>query len=181
MLEQRRAEIDERGVGARRHLAVARQVHGARHRLADRVEADAGGVGALGAEGRVGGEDDSRIDRRDGVVVDAHELEVFVGQVGDHHVGHRHQLPHDLLAGRLHGIERQAELVPPHLQEHGAFAALGDGGHPAVLAAVELLDAYHLGAEVAQHRAAERTGDITSEIENANPLKNAGHECLASG
>src|SRR4029453_14457872 len=40
------------------------EVHRARHGLADRVEADARGVRALGAEGRVGGEDDSRIDRR---------------------------------------------------------------------------------------------------------------------
>ncbi len=105
------------------------------------------------------------------VVVDAHALEVLVGQVGDHHVGHRHQLPHDLLAGRLHGIEREAELVAPHLEEHGAFAALGDRRHPAVLAAVELLDADHLGAEVAQHGAAERPRDVPAEIENANSAR----------
>ncbi len=72
-------------------------------------------------------------------------------------------------------IERQAELVAAHLEEHRAFAALDDGRHPAVLAAVELLDADHFGAEVAQHRAAERTGDVAAEIENANTLEDPGH------
>ena len=174
--EQRRAEIDIGRVGAGRHLAVAREVHGARHRLADRVEADARGVGAFRAEGRVGGKDDARVDRGDGVVVDAHLLEVFVGQVGDHHVGDGDQLLHHLAAGGLHRVQRHAELVAAHLEEHRAFAALGDRRDPAVLAALELLDADHLGAEVAQHGSAEGAGDVPAEIEDANSFQNARHE-----
>src|SRR5260370_19658462 len=85
-------------------------------------------------------------------------------------------LLHDLAAGRLHRVECQAKLVAAHLEEHRAFAAFDDGRHPAVLAAVELLDADHLGAEVAQHRAAERTGDVAAEIENAYSFENAGHD-----
>src|SRR5260370_42048802 len=82
---------------------------------------------------------------------------------------------HDLAAGRLHRVEREAKLVAAHLEEHRAFAALDDGRHPAVLAAVELLDADHLGAEVAQHRAAERAGDVPAEIENAYSFEDARH------
>ena len=61
-VQERRTEIDERGVGAGRHLTVAGQVHGARHCLANRVEAHTRGVGAVRTEGRSGGEDDARID-----------------------------------------------------------------------------------------------------------------------
>src|SRR5260370_38108573 len=82
---------------------------------------------------------------------------------------------HDLAAGRLHRVEREAKLVAAHLEEHRAFAALDDGRHPAILAAVQLLDADHLGAEVAQHRAAERTGDVPAEIENAYSFQNPWH------
>ena len=109
------------------------------------------------------------------VVVDAHLLQGLVGQVGDHDVGLRDQFLHDLAAGRLHRVEREAELVAAHLEEHRAFAALDDRRHPAILAAVELLDADHLGAEIAQHGAAERAGDVAAEIENADTFENAWH------
>src|SRR6267142_6328411 len=110
----------------------------------------------------------ARIDGRDGLVVDAHSLQVFVGQVGDHDVGQGQQLFYDLAAGRLHRVQRQAELVAPHLEKHGAFATVGHRGEPTILAALDLLDADHLGTEVSQHRAAERTSDVAAEIENAN-------------
>src|SRR5260370_40196034 len=87
---------------------------------------------------------------------------------------------HDLAAGRLHRVEREAKLVAAHLEEHRAFAALDDGRHPAILAAVQLLDADHLGAKVAQHRAAERAGDVPAEIENAYSFEDARHSSLTS-
>src|SRR6185312_4914373 len=86
---------------------------------------------------------------------------------------------HDLAAGGLHRVEREAELVTAHLEEHGAFAARGDRSHPAVLAAVELFDADHLGAEVTQHGAAEGAGDVAAENENAYSVQNARHQSLA--
>src|SRR6185436_790010 len=55
------------------------------------------------------------------------------------------------------------------------FAAFGDGRHPAILAAFQLLDANHLGPEIAQHRAAEGARDVTAEIEDANALQYACH------
>jgi len=121
------------------------------------------------------------LDGRDGLVVHAHYLQVFVGQVGDHNVGQGHKLLYDLAAGRLRRVQRQAELVAPHLEKHGAFATVGHRGEPTILAARELLDADHLGTKVSQHRAAERTSDVAAEIENANSLQNASHGRLASG
>ena len=111
-------------------LPSPERMHGARHRLADRVEADAGGVGAFRAEGRVGGEDDARVDGRDGVVVDAHLLAGLrrAGWRSPRRTGD--QLLHDLAAGRLHRVEREAELVAAHLEEHRAFAAVDDRASP---------------------------------------------------
>src|SRR5262249_51815149 len=92
-----------------------------------------------------------------------------------HLIRHGDEVAGDLAAGRLHRIERQAKFVAAHLEEHGAFAALGDGRHPAILAAFDLLDADDLGAQVAQHGAAERAGDVPAEIENAYSFQNAWH------
>src|SRR6185436_4381812 len=86
---------------------------------------------------------------------------------------------HHLASRRLHRIERHAELVAAHLEEHRAFAALGHRRHPAVFAALQLLDPDHLGAEVTQQGAAKRPGDVSAEIEDAYSFQHARHRTLA--
>ena len=75
------------------------------------------------------------------------------------------------------GVERHAELVAVHRQEHRAAAIRprADRDQAAILAAAKPLDADHLGAEVAEQRGAERAGDVAAEIEDADTVENTSH------
>ena len=104
---QRRAEIDPGHLRAIGLLLGAGHVDRARHDLADAVEADAVAVGAAAAIGGDGGENDIGLHRLQALVVELHGGQLLRRQVGDHHIGRRHQLAHDLLALGQHGVERK--------------------------------------------------------------------------
>ena len=74
-------------------------------------------------------------------------------------------------------IERHPELVAVHRQEHRTTAsgASADRDVSAVLAALDPLDADHLGAEIAQQCGAKRPRDVAAEIEHADPIEYARH------
>jgi len=61
-----------------------------------------------------------------------------------------------------------------------AFAALGDRRVPAVLAAVALFDADHVGAVFGEQRGAVRSGDVATEVEDANAFQRQAHAGLLS-
>jgi hypothetical protein len=87
----------------------------------------------------------------------------------------RDELAHDLATFGLHRVQGHALLVAVHLHEPGPVAALGDRARVAVLAAVDLLDADHLGSEVGQHRGAERSRDVAAEVDHPYPVEHHGH------
>ncbi len=148
---QRGAEIDPVHRGAIRRVAGAGHVDRARHDLADAVEADAVGPSARARRSAV-----AVVRMMSGliafseVVVELHGAQGLRRQIGDHDVRGRHQAAHHLLPFRLHRIERDAFLVAVDLQKQRALAAFADRRHEAVLAAVALLHADDLGAELGQ-------------------------------
>ena len=98
-------------------------------------------------------------------------------QIGDNDIGGGDELFDDLAAPRCGRIERHAELVAVHRQEHRTTAsgASADRDVSAVLAALDPLDADHLGAEIAQQRGAKRPRDVAAKIEHADPIEYARH------
>src|SRR5262249_35611888 len=64
-------------------------------------------------------------------------------------------------------------------QEKRAFAGLGDGRLVAVLAALALLDADHLGALLGQQRGAVGAGDVAAEIQHPDTFEYARHVVLS--
>ena len=172
---QRGAEVDPGHHCAVRLLGRAGHVDRARHHLADAVEADVAAHRTLGSVGRHRGEDDARIDRADARVAEPHALQGLARQVGDDDVGARQQTVDDRTTARRHRVEGERALVAVHLQEQGAFAALGDRRVPAVFAAVAFLDADHVGAVLGKQRGAVRSGDVTTEVEDANALQRQAH------
>ena len=171
---RRRVEVDVRHPGPHGLVGVARQVGVARHRLRDAVEADLVRPGPARPQRRHRAEDDLGPDGAQRVVVEAHPRDRVGRQVGDHDVGRRHQAAHDLAPLGLHRVQRQAALAAVALQEHRAGAVLRDRLYPSVLAAAQLLDADHVGAEVGQQRGAERPRDVAAEVEHAHARQHAG-------
>src|SRR5438552_10563970 len=93
----------------------------------------------------------------------------------DHHVGSLHEPAHHFASlGPIH-VERERALVAVYLQEECTLATLGDGGHEAILAAPDPIDANHIGAEIGQQRGTERSGYEAAEINNAYPFKDLRH------
>ena len=68
---ERGAEIDIIDLRAIGLIGRAGQMHRPRHRLPDRIEADAARERPLAAERRRGGEDDARIDCGKAVIIEA--------------------------------------------------------------------------------------------------------------
>ncbi len=67
------------------------------------------------------------------------------------------------------------KLVAVHLQEQRALAGLGDRRLKAILAALALFDADHLGAVLRHQHRAIRSGDISSEVEHTDAFEHTYH------
>jgi hypothetical protein len=65
-------------------------------------------------------------------------------------------------------------IAPPPVNGFGSGPG-ADWDHAAILSAANPLDADHLGAEIAQQRGAERSRDVTPEIEDANAVEHTSH------
>ena len=108
-------------------------------------------------------------------VVELHGAERLRRQVGDDHVGGGDQLAHDLLAlGRM-GSSVRPSLLRFICRNSAPSPVVGDRGLEAVLAALALLDADHLGAVLGQQRGAIGPRDVAAEVEHANAFENASH------
>ena len=177
---QRGREVDPRHLRAIGLVLLARHIDGARHDLADAVEADAVAIGAAATVCGHGCQDDVGLDGFQALVIEPHRRKRLRGQIRDHDVCRRDELAHDLLGFRPHRVERHAALVAVDLQKQCAVAGRGNGRLETVLAALALFDADHLGAMLGEQRGAIRPGDVAPEVEHPDALEHASHSVLPS-
>ena len=171
----RRAEVDVGHRGADRLVGQALAVHRPGHHLPGAVEADPVAVGPALAVGRGAGEDDVGLDRGEALVVEPAGPHAGGRHVGHDDVGVGQEPAGDLRPFRRGGVEGEGALVAVALEEGPALAALGHGLHPAVLAALALLDPDHVRAHVGQDGAAPGRGDEAAVVEHPHPLENLLH------
>ena len=158
-------------------LAVRRA--GDAHQAAQRLDGEvvAGQVGPRPGAAETGDrtDDKSRIDRQQ-----LRRTQPQLGGAGgaevlQHHVATAGQVVKDLHAFGLGQVEREAALVAVTGEVIGAeFADERRPPGARLVAGAGPLDLQHLGAEVAEHLAAERPGQYPRGVQHAQPRQGAG-------
>src|SRR5262249_22764739 len=140
----------------------------ARHRLDDRIKANAGPVGAIRAEGRNARQDDVGFDCPERLVIESEFFKDVHRQVSEHDISARNQTALDLAALRMCRIERDALLVAVYADEHGAFALFCDWRYITVFATFASIYPDDLGTEISEQHPTIWTGDVATKVENSD-------------
>ena len=110
------------------------------------------------------GEDNVGFDLGQTFIVQPHSAQSVRRQIGNDHIGCRNQFLHNFAPLRFHRVQRQASLVAPELQKHGAIAGFSDRRDEAVFRAVNFFDADDVGTKICQECRAVRARDIAPKV-----------------
>jgi hypothetical protein len=172
---ERRVAVDDRGRGADRlahHLTG--EVHEPAHRLPERVEGRAVGVGSVLPEPGDRDQDDAAVELPEPLVIEPHRPHDAGTEVLQHDVGLPDEGGEDLLAARAAQVEAHALFTAV---VHGEVDALpaDERRHPPRLLAAGRLDLDDVGAEVREQQAAARSGLEPRELEHPHAVETVGH------
>jgi hypothetical protein len=158
----------------RRAVRLAGDGHDPAERLHERLVTRRVLARPRSTEGRDRAVDEPGIHRRQGVVAQPERLHRAGPEVLDENVGRRRHALEDLDAlGRLE-VERHVALVPVDHQERGRLAVLVRWPCARLVAGPGVFHLDDVGAQVGQEHAAERSGQHTGEIEDANAVEREG-------
>ncbi len=156
------------GLGGRAP-GFARDGHQARESLRDEVEAALVRFGAVAAEPGHRAIDERLVLRGEHVVAEAQLVHRVAAEVLDEHVGGAHHPQQDRAAFGTLQIERDPALAAVHHQERRGNAVDTRLAVAArIVAARQLLDLDHVGAQVGEHDAARRPRHDLRELQHAH-------------
>ena len=172
---QRRQRVADGDAAAHRHATrLAGEVAQAAHRLADDTEAGPVTIRAGLAIARDAQDDEAGVDRGERVGPETPAFERAGAKVLDQHIGLGDQPAREVLAFGLAQVERQRPLVARLHLPPDRRAVLQQPPVAQRIPGTRRLDLDHLGTELAEQLAGERTGDELTHLDDAHALQGRG-------
>ena len=164
------AHVDNRHAVFRRlPIRLAADAHQARLRLQHEIIAGQRSLGPARSVAGDGAANEPRSRLLEPGVGEAPFVQRSQPEIIDEDVGFLDQPGKDFLPGRVGHVERQGALVAVDAEKIGGLGAdERRAPMPRIVAVVGRLDLDDVGAHVAQHHGAERTGEDTGEIDDAD-------------